>query len=102
MTIPIEVTLKGLQDQVVELREIVAGIQSVAPRSSSTDTVKNELKLQEETPFENNNNNNTPSSNALLAENKKLKYRIDILLRVLDAKDQEIMNLKKCNNQLPT
>ncbi|CAG8663660.1 7368_t:CDS:2 [Dentiscutata erythropus] len=76
---PTEITIKGLQEQVKELNEIISGLGSkISPK------LKTELTSDKETEL-------------LKIENSKLKYRIKHLLNSLDKKDDEISKLK---NQL--
>lgn len=77
---PTEITIKGLQEQVKELNEIISGLNS---KTSS------ELKTELST--------SSDDIELLKIENSKLKYRIKHLLNSLDKKDDEISKLK---NQL--
>ncbi|CAG8525292.1 15857_t:CDS:2 [Dentiscutata heterogama] len=76
---PTEITIKGLQEQVKELNEIISGLDS-----KTSPKLKTELSSDKETEL-------------LKIENSKLKYRIKHLLNSLDKKDDEISKLK---NQL--
>ncbi|CAG8619355.1 20152_t:CDS:2, partial [Racocetra fulgida] len=77
---PIEITIKGLQEQIKELNEIILGLDA-----TTSPILKSDL----------------PSSNKeielLKIENLKLNFRIKHLLNSLDKKDDEISKLK---NQL--
>ncbi|RIB05959.1 hypothetical protein C2G38_2218246 [Gigaspora rosea] len=78
---PTEITIKGLQEQVKELNEIISGLDS-----KTSPELKTELSTSSDKDIE-----------ILKIENSKLKYRIKHLLTSLDKKDDEISKLK---NQL--
>ncbi|CAG8604333.1 3299_t:CDS:2 [Acaulospora morrowiae] len=75
---PIEITIKGLQTQLNELREIL----SVQQQEFSSGELVN--STQDKNQIE-----------TLQNENAKLKFRIKHLLNTLDKKDDEIAQLKK-------
>ncbi|CAG8607262.1 2057_t:CDS:2 [Acaulospora morrowiae] len=77
---PIEITVKGLQTQLNELREILSVQQQETPFSSEELVNSTQDKNQIAT---------------LQIENAKLKFRIKHLLNTLDKKDDEIAQLKK-------
>ncbi|CAG8600505.1 7348_t:CDS:2 [Ambispora leptoticha] len=85
MPTPINLTIKGLQDQVSELQEIIEGIGNKKTTSQISVSV----------PAKENKDEELAKMHSLVIENEKLNYRIGHLLRALDAKDQEIREFKK-------